>query len=179
MDRHQYLVAASMGAAVAFIADRLICRLLPRKHARIPKADASNGLDAQPKPQVRRPPPHPDWQPGIEQPPPYGLPAHMHSIDCETTPSSLLYPLMISAIVPRPIGFLSTRGPNGEGNLAPYSYFNVVAHAPPHVVVGCCASASRDHGRKDTLFNILATKYVAIPHPTKNCFGGFGVFEIK
>ena len=34
---------------------------------------------------------------------------------------------------PRPIGWISTRGPLGD-NLAPYSFFNAVAYAPPQVM---------------------------------------------
>ena len=55
----------------------------------------------------------------------------------------------IKAIVaPRPIGWISTRGPLGD-NLAPYSFFNAVASAPPQVVFA--------GDRKDTLRNIEAT----------------------
>ena len=39
-----------------------------------------------------------------------------------------------NAIVsPRPIGWISTRGPQGD-NLAPYSFFNAVAYTPPQVM---------------------------------------------
>ena len=38
------------------------------------------------------------------------------------------------------------------------SYFNVLAHDPPTVAIGCCASRLRSHGKKDTLVNILETK---------------------
>ncbi|MFQ6776282.1 flavin reductase family protein [Cereibacter sphaeroides] len=39
-----------------------------------------------------------------------------------------------NAIVsPRPIGWISTRGPEGD-NLAPYSFFNAVAYVPPQVM---------------------------------------------
>ena len=34
-------------------------------------------------------------------------------------------------IAPRPIGWVSTVGPGGEINLAPYSYFNAVSDVPP------------------------------------------------
>src|SRR5262249_43807791 len=34
-------------------------------------------------------------------------------------------------VVPRPIGWLSTLGPEGEPNLAPYSFFNAVCDRPP------------------------------------------------
>jgi flavin reductase (DIM6/NTAB) family NADH-FMN oxidoreductase RutF len=37
-------------------------------------------------------------------------------------------------IAPRPIGWVSTLGPDGELNLAPYSYFNAVCDRPPMVM---------------------------------------------
>lgn len=40
----------------------------------------------------------------------------------------------LAAIVsPRPIGWISTRGPAGD-NLAPYSFFNLVSYDPPQVI---------------------------------------------
>lgn len=36
-------------------------------------------------------------------------------------------------VTPRPIGWISTRGPLGD-NLAPYSFFNAVAYVPPQVM---------------------------------------------
>lgn len=41
-----------------------------------------------------------------------------------------LYRVLAGAVVPRPIGWISTRGPDGD-NLAPYSFFNVATPAPP------------------------------------------------
>ena len=37
-------------------------------------------------------------------------------------------------IAPRPIGWVSTQGNNGDINLAPYSFFNAVADRPPILV---------------------------------------------
>jgi flavin reductase (DIM6/NTAB) family NADH-FMN oxidoreductase RutF len=37
-------------------------------------------------------------------------------------------------VAPRPIGWVSTVGPEGEVNLAPYSYFNAVSDTPPTVM---------------------------------------------
>lgn len=45
------------------------------------------------------------------------------------------YRLMISAVVPRPIAFVSTLDESGVTNLAPFSYFNVVAGTPPLVIL--------------------------------------------
>jgi len=36
-------------------------------------------------------------------------------------------------VTPRPIGWISTLDAEGRANLAPYSFFNAVADAPPHV----------------------------------------------
>ncbi|OGA02168.1 MAG: hypothetical protein A3I00_02560, partial [Betaproteobacteria bacterium RIFCSPLOWO2_02_FULL_64_12] len=37
-------------------------------------------------------------------------------------------------VVPRPIGWISTIGPDGNVNLAPYSFFNLVSGDPPFVM---------------------------------------------
>jgi flavin reductase (DIM6/NTAB) family NADH-FMN oxidoreductase RutF len=50
-------------------------------------------------------------------------------------------------VVPRPIGWISTRGATGHDNLAPYSFFNAVAYTPPQVMF---ASTSRKPDRGDT-----------------------------
>ncbi|KAJ9359663.1 hypothetical protein DTO027B9_1711 [Paecilomyces variotii] len=70
-------------------------------------------------------------------------------------PAVFNYKLMISAIVPRPIGFLSTVGKDGVPNLAPFSFFQMVNFDPPIFVVGFLASPKEP---KDTLANIIETK---------------------
>ena len=44
------------------------------------------------------------------------------------------YRLLIGLVVPRPIGWVGTLGGDGRRNLAPYSFFNVVAGTPPIVL---------------------------------------------
>jgi flavin reductase (DIM6/NTAB) family NADH-FMN oxidoreductase RutF len=61
-----------------------------------------------------------------------------------------------SLVVPRPIGWISTLSRERVVNLAPFSFFNAVADAPPIVVVACNGSHS-DGGPKDTLVNIHDT----------------------
>ena len=61
-----------------------------------------------------------------------------------------MYFLLTGLVVPRPIAWVSTIAADGTRNLAPHSYFNLVAHNPPHVVFG-------ESRRKDTLANIEAT----------------------
>eukprot|EP00879_Flechtneria_rotunda_P032848 GHRR01036248.1.p1 GENE.GHRR01036248.1~~GHRR01036248.1.p1 ORF type:complete len:212 (+),score=66.53 GHRR01036248.1:202-837(+) len=102
------------------------------------------------------PPPHPDWKPPQPQSPPFDV-AIVHEIDPAKTPTAELYPLIISAIVPRPIGFVSSQGADGLVNLSPYSYFNAMSHNPPVVAIGICRSPGRGGGKKDTLHNIEET----------------------
>lgn len=43
-------------------------------------------------------------------------------------------------VVPRPIGWISTKSPRGELNLAPYSYFNAVSDSPKLVMFASAGS---------------------------------------
>ncbi|MBS3941674.1 MAG: flavin reductase family protein [Actinobacteria bacterium] len=61
-----------------------------------------------------------------------------------------VYHLMTGLVVPRPIAWVSTVDEDGVCNLAPYSYFNIVASDPPHVVFSSV-------GEKDTLRNVRST----------------------
>lgn len=44
------------------------------------------------------------------------------------------YKLLSGLVVPRPIGWIGTRRPNGSFNLAPFSFFNVVSTNPATVL---------------------------------------------
>ena len=68
-----------------------------------------------------------------------------------------IYKLMIGAIVPRPIAFVSTLSADGVRNLAPFSFFTGVSANPPVI---CFSPMIRgtDGARKDTLNNIEATR---------------------
>ncbi|KIJ04956.1 hypothetical protein PAXINDRAFT_94075, partial [Paxillus involutus ATCC 200175] len=70
-------------------------------------------------------------------------------------PSRCVYPLLTSAIVPRPIALLSTLSREGVPNLAPFSYFSMVAHNPPLLSVSFSLSPSR---LKDSRENTITTK---------------------
>lgn len=59
-------------------------------------------------------------------------------------------------IVPRPIGWISTLDPQGQANLAPYSFFNCVAYTPPQVMFA--ATSNHSHGGyKDSIRNAQET----------------------
>lgn len=60
-------------------------------------------------------------------------------------------------VVPRPIGWISSRDRMGINNLAPYSFFNAVAYTPPQVMFSSTGSKADQEGAKDTLANIRDT----------------------
>ena len=149
-DSGMALLLASVAGAAVVIAAQQVIRVL-RLGVRQPPA-ADGGL--------WKPAPHPDWRSPEHQAPPWAgsdSEGVVHSVDPALLPPDVIYPLVISAVVPRPIAFVSTQSAAGVGNLAPYSYFNAMAHAPPHVAIGFCASRLREHGRKDSLVNVLET----------------------
>ena len=60
------------------------------------------------------------------------------------------YFLLTSLVVPRPIAWVGTRGPDGVANVAPHSYYNVISSDPPIVHF-------TSTGEKDTLRNVRRT----------------------
>lgn len=79
----------------------------------------------------------------------------MRSIDLSTLPDDRVYKILCSLVIPRPIALVSTLGPGGIVNAAPFSFFNVFSEAPPLVVLGL--QHRPDHAPKDTTRNIQAS----------------------
>mgnify|MGYP000400970690 CR=1 FL=1 len=81
------------------------------------------------------------------------------------TPSELetpqLHGLLLSAIAPRPIAFVSTIDAEGSPNLAPFSFFNVFSANPP-IAIFSPARRVRGNTTKHTLDNVEATKECVI-----------------
>lgn len=68
------------------------------------------------------------------------------------------YRLISSAVIPRPIAWISSTSEDGVHNLAPFSFNNVVSHEPPIMMV---APVGTGDDLKDTARNILdAGEYV-------------------
>ena len=85
----------------------------------------------------------------------------MLTIDPAQTPIPELHQYLIGAVAPRPIAFASTRSPEGDTNLAPYSFFNVFSSNPP-ILVFSSNRRVRGNTTKDTLHNVEATREVVI-----------------
>jgi len=70
------------------------------------------------------------------------------------------YKLLVSFVLPRPIAWVTTIGPTGVVNAAPFSFFNVFAEDPPLFMI---AINRRPDGRlKDTWANIERTGELVI-----------------
>ena len=52
------------------------------------------------------------------------------------------YKLLISLVIPRPIALVTTLGPTGVVNAAPFSFFNMFSESPPLAVLGLQAKPS-------------------------------------
>lgn len=75
--------------------------------------------------------------------------------DMEQLSSDNRYKLLTATVTPRPIAWVSSLSADGVVNAAPFSFFNVMGHAPPTVTLGLLRKA--DGGYKDTAANIMAT----------------------
>lgn len=72
----------------------------------------------------------------------------------DLAPGKTLYAFLISAVIPRPIAFVSTVSSDGVVNLAPFSFYGVMSHDPPTLVF---CPIYRGGKPKDTLANCQAT----------------------
>ena len=76
----------------------------------------------------------------------------LFQVDFTTLPAQDRYKLLSALVVPRPIALVTTLGPGGIVNAAPFSFFNVFAEDPPLVVLGL--EARPDGSLKDTSAHI-------------------------
>lgn len=96
--------------------------------------------------------PNPNWRPGNKIVSPLS-----DSVEIDPTTVSVpeMYKILIGAVTPRPIAFVSTVSSNGAGNLAPFSFFNAISSNPPTLMISVSRKPSGE--RKDTLRNIEET----------------------
>lgn len=81
-------------------------------------------------------------------------------IDPDSLTPSQVYALMIRAITPRPIAWVSTISAKGIPNLAPFSYFSGVGSKPPSLMFSI---ANRPAGSpKDTLRNLATNSQFVV-----------------
>ena len=79
--------------------------------------------------------------------------------DPENLEQSAIYKLLTGAVIPRPIGWISSISEDGINNLAPFSFFNAIGDDPPHVMF---STVRGNNTNKDTLNNVLSTKQFVV-----------------
>lgn len=85
--------------------------------------------------------------------------------DPETLDQLAVYKLLTGAVIPRPIGWISSVSEDGINNLAPFSFFNAIGEDPPHVMFSTVRSGDKN---KDTLNNVLSTKQFVVNMVTED-----------
>lgn len=127
--------------------------------------------------------PNPQWTPGQKINSPVDK---MVTYDISQITAQDSYKLLIGAVVPRPIAFISTISSDGKRNLAPFSFFNGVSSKPLCIMVSITRRA--DGSKKDTLLNIEATGEFVVNsvaewmiEPANHCAGEYpyGVDEME
>ena len=73
-------------------------------------------------------------------------------LDLEGKHTKRAYQILASLVTPRPIAWVTTLGPDGVVNAAPFSFFNVLGANPP--ILGFCPGDRDDGTPKDTARNI-------------------------
>lgn len=84
-----------------------------------------------------------------------------------------------SCSVPRVIGWISTKNPDGTDNLAPYSQFTNLTYDPPIVIFSANQNVVGD--RKTTVQNIERTKefvYNMVTYDLKDAMNRSSIFEL-
>lgn len=76
-------------------------------------------------------------------------------LDLEGKHAERAYSLLVSLVTPRPIAWVTTLGPDGVVNAAPFSFFNALGADPP--IVGFCPGDRDDGTPKDTARNARLT----------------------
>lgn len=80
----------------------------------------------------------------------------VRSFDFDALPERDRYKILIGTVVPRPIALVTTIGPDGQVNAAPFSFFNCLSADPAIVALGI--ENHDDDTPKDTIRNIARTE---------------------
>src|SRR5690348_15162552 len=73
------------------------------------------------------------------------------TVDARTLDTRTAYNLLVGAVAPRPIAWITTVDEEGRVNAAPFSSYNYIAHSPPMVGVNI---GIRGTNLKDTARNL-------------------------
>jgi flavin reductase (DIM6/NTAB) family NADH-FMN oxidoreductase RutF len=90
------------------------------------------------------------------------------SFDVRELSTEAVYKLLIGAVVPRPIAWVSTRLPGLAPNLAPFSFFTVASREPAVLAISIGQPGDPSKPDKDTLAGIRATGQFVVNIATRS-----------
>lgn len=83
-------------------------------------------------------------------------------IDPSELDTNSVYKLLVGAVVPRPIAWVSSRSREGILNLAPFSFFTVASREPPMLAISIGPRTGGEDYPKDTLTNLRESQEFVI-----------------
>ncbi len=86
----------------------------------------------------------------------------MRLFDLSELDDATAYRLLLGAVVPRPIAWVSTLDDEGRTNLAPFSFFTVASRNPPVLAISIGTSQRAGAPEKDTLRNVRARRELVV-----------------
>lgn len=92
----------------------------------------------------------------------------------QTAPRDV-YNLVIGLVAPRPIALVTTLGPDGGVNAAPFSSYNYLCLDPPIIGLGVAARGGEGDGLKDTARNIALKGEFVVNVVTEDLAGPMNV----
>jgi flavin reductase (DIM6/NTAB) family NADH-FMN oxidoreductase RutF len=92
------------------------------------------------------------------------------TLDPSSLAISAVYDLLVAAVQPRPIAFVSTVDPEGRPNLAPFSFFMAGGANPPSIAFSSVLSPQGE--RKHTVRNIEQTQAFVVNTLTRQMTAG-------
>ncbi|MDX1589031.1 MAG: flavin reductase family protein [Oleiphilaceae bacterium] len=81
-------------------------------------------------------------------------------LDLDEQSPGQIYHTMTQSLIPRPVAWVLSENPEGNFNLAPFSYFTAVTSDPPLILIS--AGKKADGSPKDTRGNILARQHFVV-----------------
>lgn len=83
-------------------------------------------------------------------------------IDPSELDTHSVYKLLVGAVVPRPIAWVSSQSRDAVLNLAPFSFFNVASREPPMLAISIGPRTGGEDYPKDTLTNLRESQEFVI-----------------
>ena len=81
-------------------------------------------------------------------------------LDLKDQSPAQIYHSMTQTLIPRPVAWVLSENPDGNYNLAPFSYFTAVTSDPPLILIS--VGKKPDGELKDTRSNILARRHFTV-----------------